>query len=506
MSLPLIALFLAAFMSVLDGGVVYVGLPAIERSLNVGIADQQWILGIYVLMQGSFTLAAGTLGDLYGRRRIFLAGVALFALGSVTCALAPSGAVLILARALQGVGGSVLFSLSLAIGSTLVASGEKEKLVRNFANVASLGAVMAPLLGGILVSALGWRSIFFINVPIAALVTWVVVTQIKESTVDRVRRLDLQGQFCSLAGVFAISYVLTEGNAMGWTSVPTFAITACGVALLAWFLHAESRSPDPMVLVSYLRDPSFAAAAIAIVINALQYYGIYLIATNFLQDVRGENALVTGLLLAPTTLVFFLINMNCGLVTKRIGLEATAAVGTGIETASVVLILLLGQTTNPIAMTLILALWCAGAALAYTPAMTLGMSRVPQRDVGMASGLLTMGTSLGGVVGIGLVGSVLAAGMVRAMQAAFVGSSVAPDLQNAILTATHHGGAWSVLQQPQFDPVRAPLAAIVNGAFVAGMHGAAIAVAVVSGVSTAAVVWLLLAGRGKRDLPAAAQS
>src|SRR6185312_4929238 len=205
MSLPLIALFLAAFMSVLDGGVVYVGLPAIERSLNVGIADQQWILGIYVLMQGSFTLAAGTLGDLYGRRRIFLAGVALFALGSVTCALAPSGAVLILARALQGVGGSVLFSLSLAIGSTLVASGEKEKLVRNFANVASLGAVVAPLLGGILVSALGWRSIFFINVPIAALVTWVVVTQIKESTVDRVRRLDLQGQFCSLAGVFAIS-------------------------------------------------------------------------------------------------------------------------------------------------------------------------------------------------------------------------------------------------------------------------------------------------------------
>lgn len=490
MGLGLIALFLAAFMSVLDGGIVYVGLPAIQRSLNVGIADEQWIMGIYVLMQGSFTLAAGTLGDLYGRRRIFLAGIFLFTLGSIASGAAPSGLVLILARGVQGVGGSVLFSLALAMGSSLIAENEKEKLVRNFANVASLGAVIAPLLGGVLVTALGWRSIFFVNVPIAAFVSWVVLTQIKESSVGTGRRLDLQGQFCSLAGVFAISYVLTEGNAMGWTSSGVFIIAAFGVAILAWFLHAESRSTDPMVLVSYLRDPLFAGAAIAVIVNALQYYGAYLLATNFMQNVRGENALFTGLLLAPTTLVFFLVNMNCQVVTKRIGLAATAIIGTGIETLAIALIFLIGRTTSPVAMTLALGLWCAGAALAYTPSMTLGMSRVPQRDSGMASGLLTMGTSFGGVLGIGLVGSVLAAVMVRVMSAAFAGSTIPAALQQTLLAATHHGGAWSVLDQPQFAAVRDPLSAIINGSFVSGMHGAALAVAGLSAVGTVAIVFL----------------
>ncbi len=488
--MAILALFSAAFMSVLDGGIVYVGLPAIERSLKVGIADEQWIVGIYVLMQGSFTLAAGTLGDLYGRRRIFLAGVFLFTLGSIASGSAPTGAVLIFARAVQGIGGSVLFSLALAMGSALVAENEKEKLVRNFANVASLGAVVAPLLGGILVTWLGWRAIFFVNVPIAIFVCWVVLTRIEESAAGQGRKLDLQGQFCSLSGVFAISYVLTEGNAMGWTSSAVFLIAAFGVAILALFLRIEARSKDPMVLVSYLRDPLFAGAAIAVIVNALQYYGAYLVATNFMQDVRGENALVTGLLLAPTTLVFFLINMNCQLVTKRIGLAATAIVGTGIETLAIALIATIGRTASPVAMTAALALWCAGAALAYTPSMTLGMSRVPQRDSGMASGLLTMGTSFGGVLGIGLVGSVLAAVMVRAMTAAFAHSAIAPDVQQALLAATHHGGAWSLLEQPNLAAIRPALTTIVDGAFVAGMHGAALAVAGLGVVATAALVWM----------------
>jgi MFS family permease len=247
-------LYLATFMAVFDIAVVYLALPEMESSIGAGLADQQWIASAYPLMEAGFTLGAGTLGDLYGRKRVYLLGVAIFVGGSLLSGVAPSAATLIAARFVQGIGGAIVMALPLAI---LVAmandDADREQTIRTLMTLAGLGAMMAPVLGGLLVHAYGWRSIFFVNVPIGIFVLYSGIVHVPESPRDPVKRLDLAGQIASSAALIALSFAAIEGNALGWRSPAIVGALVLGLIAACAFVAIERRSPSPMLSLDVLR-------------------------------------------------------------------------------------------------------------------------------------------------------------------------------------------------------------------------------------------------------------
>ncbi len=484
-------------MGVLDNAVVYLALPAIERDLHTGLADQQWIVGIYILMQGSFTLAAGTLGDLYGRKRIFLAGLTLFIAGSIAAGFAPNSAFLIAGRFLGGLGSSVLFSLSLAMILALFHDPKlREAGVRGFGNVAGIGAVAAPLVGGLCVSFLGWRSVFFINVPFAIFSIVATMLLIEESAVQPGRKLDVPGQITNVAALLAFSFVLTEGNALGWTSAPILGAALAGCLALAGFLRVERRSADPMLRLKYFANPVFAGANLMLVLNGMQYYGMFLVASLFLQNVQNQSSLAAGLYLFPAMLSFFLVNQASGKATARLGLARTGIVGMSLCCVMVATYFAVSLATPPWAIAVILAGWCIGAGLFYTPTETLGMSTVGDADSGMAAGMLGFSLSFGGVLGIGLVGALLAAGMTVFMRGSLAVAGVPADVAQTLLVAAHHGGIWTAIAA--LGPTTVPKDVIVHMAdvaFAVGMRIAILAVATISFLTLGATFVLFRRGR-----------
>ena len=435
-SLARTALFLAMFMGVFDAGAIYLALPPIERDLRTGIADQQWIVGIYVLMQASLTLPMGTFGDLIGRRAVFVSGVVLFALGSIACGISDSPIMMICARLAQGVGGSVINALSLAMAIAPVTDpDERERTVRQFANVCGLGAVIAPALGGVLVHLFGWRVLFFVNVPIAIFIVAATLTLIPRSAPAAGRRRDGVGYSTLLLTLLAISFALIEGDAFGWLSPVILGTFAAGIAALAAFLATEQRRIDPMLKLSYFRNQIFCGANVAVVTNGMQYFGAFFVASMLLQNVLGLSPLFASVYLTPSMVVFFLVNQFGGPLDKKIGLARCAMWGTLLCTLALVGFLFLDVATPPWLISVFLVLWGAGAASQYTPAATVAMSTVPESDAGMGSGVLGMSLMFGGILGIGLGGSVLSATIASALRA-----EGAPAW---LVASSHHGGTWS---------------------------------------------------------------
>ena len=501
-----IALYLAAFMGVLDNAVVYLALPAIEHDLHTGIADQQWIVGIYILMQGSFTLAAGALGDLYGRRRIFLIGLSLFIGGSIACGFAPNTAFMIGGRLIGGLGSSVLFSLSLAMVLALFHDPSKREAgVRAFANVAGIGAVAAPLVGGLCVNLLGWRSVFFINVPFALFSIIATLALIDESETDPKRRLDVPGQVTNVLALLALSFGLTEGNALGWTSPAILAAAVIAGVAAAGFIALERRSPDPMLRLNYLRKPEFSASILVLIFNGMQYYGLFLVASLYLQEVQHQSSLWAGLYIFPAMLTFFLVNQNSGRVTKRLGLARTAFVGIVISTVAVLAYFAVSLSTPSWIVGAILVLWCIGAALNYTPSNTIGMGSVSDADSGMASGMLGFSTAFGGVIGIGVVGALLASGMTASLRDALPQAGVPAGIAQTLLTAAHHGGIWSAIAAlPPLPITVAQLDQLANVAFVHGMRFAVLILGIGSAIALVVMAWLFR--KGAAQAPARVQT
>jgi EmrB/QacA subfamily drug resistance transporter len=465
------------FMGVFDAGAIYLALPPIEADLRTGISDQQWIVGIYVLMQASLTLPTGTLGDLLGRRRVFLTGVSLFTLGSIACGLSLTATEIITARLVQGIGGAVINALALAMAvGGITDPNEREKTVRGFTNVAGLGAVVAPALGGVLVHALGWRALFFVNVPIAIFVIVATLRFIPRATRDRSRSADALGYATSFITLLGLSFALIEGDAFGWLSLPIVSAFVIGVGSLILFVLSEERRTDPMLKLTYFRDRIFCGANFAVVTNGLQYFGAFFLASLFLQDVLGLTPLAASAYLTPGMLVFFLVNQFGSTIDKKIGLAKTAMWGTLLCCIGLVGFLFLNASSPAVLLTLFLVVWSIGAASQYTPAATVGMGEIPARDAGMGSGTIGMSLMFGGILGIGLGGSVLTAVMSRALRA-----EGAPSW---LIASAHHGGTWSAIaNDTSLDlAAKSHLVALVNQAFVSGMH-ASIAVLIVLGLA-----------------------
>jgi DHA2 family methylenomycin A resistance protein-like MFS transporter len=433
-------------------------------------------------MEAGFTLAAGTIGDLYGRKRVYVAGVIVFTLASMASGLAPNPSVLIGARFVQGVGGAIMMALPMAILCSM-AEGEAATAgaIRTFATIAGMGAVTAPVLGGLLVHVFGWRSVFFVNVPIALFVLYAALAHTAESPRDPAKRLDPGGQVTSILALLAFSFAAIEGNALGWTSPPIVVAALLAVGSAVAFVTVERRTAAPMIRFSLLREPLLSAGVWAMFLMNVGFFTLYLIASLFVQDVRRAGALTAGWYLLANNLLFFATNQFGAPLTARLGARAASIIGMLLGAAGLATFAFFRPDTPAAYIMVPLALCGFAWGLAFTPLNGLAMSVVPRADDGVASGMLNIGRPLGAVFGTAIFGSVLAAGMQAALTARLRALHAPPAVTAAIIQQIHHGGIWSLLgQAARFGLPSRVLRTSIDAGFITGMHVSGIATALAS--------------------------
>ncbi|OSC37320.1 MFS transporter [Mycobacterium decipiens] len=407
--LTLVATGLGLFMIFLDALIVNVALPDIQRSFDVGEDGLQWVVASYSLGMAVFIMSAATLADLHGRRRWYLTGISLFTLGSVACGVAPSMAVLTAARGVQGLGAAIVSVTSLALVSAAFPEAkEKARAIGIWTAIASVGTTAGPTLGGLLVDQWGWRSIFYVNVPMGVLVLLLTLGFVEESRNERARRFDLSGQLLFIATVGAFVYAIIEGPQVGWTSPQTIVLLLTAAICCALFLWLERRSSNPMMDLTLFRDTSYALAIGTICTVFFAVYGMLLLTTQFLQNVRGYTPSTTGLMILPFSAAVAIVSPLVGQLVGRIG--ARLPILAGLCMLMLGLLTLIVSEHRSSALVLVgLGMCGTGVALCLTPITTVAMTAVPAERAGMASGIMSAQRAIGSTIGFAVLGSVLAA-------------------------------------------------------------------------------------------------
>jgi EmrB/QacA subfamily drug resistance transporter len=324
----LLATVLGSGVAFLDTTVVNVALPAIGRDFGVGLADLQWTVTGYTLTLSAFLLLGGALGDRFGRRRLFVIGLIWFAIASLVCGIAPSAPLLIVARAIQGIGGALLTPGSLAIIEASFRPDDRGRAIGAWSGLGGVFGAIGPLLGGVLVTLVTWRLVFLINLPLAALAVWVASRHVPESSKGGVHGpLDIQGPALAVLGLGGVTYSLIEGPARGWTSATTLAVIGAGGLLLIAFLINESRARDPLLPLSIFRSRIFAGANEATFAIYAAFGTVAFLGVLQLQQVLHYSALSAGLAFLPLTLVLLALSSRSGKLATQIGPRIPMTVG-----------------------------------------------------------------------------------------------------------------------------------------------------------------------------------
>ncbi len=324
----LLATVLGSGIAFLDSTVVNVALPSIGRDFGVGLADLQWTVTGYTLTLSAFLLLGGALGDRYGRRRIFVIGLVWFAVASLACGVAPNAPLLIVARAVQGIGGALLTPGSLAIIEASFRPGDRGRAIGAWSGLGGVFGAVGPLLGGLLVTLVTWRLVFFINLPLAVLAVMVATRHVPESSKGGEQGpLDIQGPVLAVIGLGGVTYALIEGPARGWTSAATLAVIGAGGLLLVGFLVNESRARDPLLPLSIFRSRIFAGANEATFAIYAAFGTVLFLGVLQLQQVLHYSALDAGLALLPLTLILMALSSWSGRLATRIGPRIPMTVG-----------------------------------------------------------------------------------------------------------------------------------------------------------------------------------
>lgn len=425
--LTLVATGLGLFMIFLDALIVNVGLPSIQASFHVGEAGLQWVVAAYSLGMAVFIMTAATLADLHGRRLWYVIGIVAFTIASIACGLAPSLEVLNVARGVQGVAAATANVTSLALVSAAFPDPkEKARAIGIWTAIASIGTAVGPTLGGVLVEHWGWRSIFLVNVPVGIVVVLLTLRFVNESRDERPRSLDVVGQALFMVTVGALAYAVIEGPKSGWTSpgiLALFAASAAGCAVFIWY---EREHDDPMMDVSLFRDASYALAIATICTVFFSIYGMLLLTTQFLQNVRGFTPEQTGLLILPFSAAVTVVSPVVGRLVGRFGARPPILIGLASLIAGLATLMVAGHASAAFVL-LGLGLAGIGGALCLTPITTIAMTSVPPQRAGMASGIMSAQRAIGSTVGFAVLGSVLAA---------WLNATLEPDLVAAVPNAT----------------------------------------------------------------------
>ena len=419
--LALLVLCLGDLMIVLDVTIVGVALPSIQEDLGFSETSLAWVVNAYLLTFGGFLLLGGRLGDLFGHRRLFLAGIALFTLASVGCGLADSQGVLVAARAVQGVGGAVVSAVALSLMMTLFTEpAERAKAMGIFGFVASGGGSIGVLLGGIITDALTWSWIFLVNVPVGILVILLTLRLVPAARIPFASgRLDVAGAVTVTASLMLAVYAIVNGNQEGWTSARTLGFLGAAAVLLGAFLVIESRVDSPLMPLGLFRLRNVAVANVVGVLWAGAMFAWFFLSALYLQLVLGYSPLQVGLAFLPGNLVMGALSVGLSAkLVMRFGIRPP--LGVGLSIAAVGLLLFARAPVDGSFVVDVLPpmiLLGLGAGMAFNPVLLAAMSDVEQREAGLASGVVNTSFMMGGALGLAVLAS-LAASRTETLSAA----------------------------------------------------------------------------------------
>ena len=417
----------AQFMVILDVAIVNVALPSIKSDLHFSETNLQWVITAYAILFGGVLLLGGRLADLLGRRRLFIAGLALFAASSLLCGLAWSEASLIGFRAVQGLGGALLAPAALSLLMTTFAEGRERNLALGIYGAASgSGAAAGVLLGGLLTSYLGWSWIFFINVPVgvAAIVLTPILLAESKATLEH-RHFDLPGAASITAGLMLFVYALTRATSDGWTAPVTIALLASSTALVVAFVVIELRSRWPLLPLRIFRSRTLSAANGAMAIVGAVAFSLFFVLTLYLQDVLHYSAVQSGVAFSAFALTVVVMSNIAQWIVGRFGVRPTLTAGLLAFAVSIAYLTRL-PVDGHYFWDLFPAFVLGGAAmgLSFVPVTIASLTGVERGDAGVASGLINTSRQIGGAIGLAGV-STIAATSTRSYASAHTGVSTA---------------------------------------------------------------------------------
>jgi EmrB/QacA subfamily drug resistance transporter len=415
----------------LDTTIVNVALPAIHHALHASVSGLQWTIDAYTLVLASLLMLAGSTGDRIGRRRVFQTGIIVFSLGSLLCGLAPSLGALIAARVLQAIGGSMLNPVAMSIIRNVFENPrERAQAIGVWGAVFGLSMALGPVVGGALVDSVGWRAVFFVNVPIGLLGIVLTALYVPESRAPRPRRLDPVGQLLVIAALATLTYAIVNGPHAGWGSAETLGLFAFSVACFATLVGYELRREEPLLEVRFFRSAPFSGASVIAIATFASMGGFLFLNTLYLQNVRGLSPLHAGLYMLPMAGMLLIFSPLSGRLVGQRGARLPLVLAAGALIVAALMLTRLEPGTSTTYLLAAYVIFGIGIGLVNPPITNTAVSGMPSEQAGVAAAVASTSRQVGMTLGVAVIGAISA-------------GSLAGAIGNGFAAATHPG--WWII-------------------------------------------------------------
>ncbi|MFL5232520.1 MAG: MFS transporter [Microvirga sp.] len=462
-SLVLFTTCLGVFIAQLDTSVVNLALKHVSSDLSSNVSQLQWIVDAYNLTYASFLLTGGILGDVLGRRRIFIVGNVLFALGSLICGFAPDNATLIGGRALSGLGAALELPVSLAIVSqTFPDDSERARAIGIWASCNGLAWLVGPASGGLIVDYVGWRGIFLVIVPFAALACVLARKAIAAGRDGEHRRIDVPGQILAVLALATFAFAFIEGSHWGWSTAPVVGSLIASALATLGFVVVELRGRAPLLPINLFRQSQFSTACLVAACMTFGMYATLFLMPLYLQVGRGASAFVAGLQMMPMPLAFVLVGQASGALAVRFGARAMMTAGMAMMGAGQLLLVFISTDTSLIYVEVAFLIIGVGLGLNTGPVLNVAVSAASSAQAGVASGIVNTARIVGATLGVAVLGALFAshAGQNPTAASAIVAGLWLPLIGGAIVELAGALAAWVIITPDVIGT--APVAAVTS--------------------------------------------
>ena len=484
----------------IDNTVLNVALPSLSRALNAGANDLQWIVDAYTLVFAALLLTTGTLSDRFGRKRMLLTGLALFAVGSLAAALSNSTLTLLAARAFLGIAAAMILPSTLSIITTMFVDEERLRAFSIWASIFSLGLAIGPIVGGFLLEQGSWQLVFLVNLPVIGIALLGCAHFLVESRDHNPSRFDLVGIVLSMIGLFTLVYAIIEAGAQGWTAPNVLVALPVAIVVLALFAWWENHNPHAMLPLSVFRNRSFTAASLAITLTVFAIGGTLFFVSQYYQTVLGYDTLRAGFAVLPQALTFFIVSEQAVRINKRFNARYAITFGIGLAATGMLAMALTFHVDTPYLITMAgqMMVWI-GMAIAVSPATNVIMSSVPSEKVGVGSAVNDTTREVGGALGVAILGAIMFATYRQGVQSI---ATLFPQLSSEVIQQVSSSiqGAHAIAASLPSATAQVIIDR-ANAAFVSGITHAMLIGAVISGLGALIVFVALPATIVKQEIP-----